>query len=60
LWLIAAHKQAHAHYWTIFVKTGDPNGKGLPNWPAFSNAKPQAMRRAGPVVNEEGLKALDA
>jgi hypothetical protein len=39
---------------------------GLPAWPAYENAKPQAMHfvsdkaRAGPVVNEEGLKALDA
>jgi para-nitrobenzyl esterase len=53
-------------YWTNFAKTGDPNGAGLPNWPAFSNAKPQAMHfiagkaKAGSVVNEDGLKALDA
>jgi para-nitrobenzyl esterase len=52
-------------YWTNFAKNGDPNGAGLPNWPAYSNAKPQAMHfladsaQAGPVVNEEGLKALD-
>ncbi len=53
-------------YWTNFAKTGDPNGPGLPDWPAYSNARPQAMHflaetaHAGPVVHEEGLRGLDA
>jgi para-nitrobenzyl esterase len=52
-------------YWTNFARTGDPNGAGLPNWPAFSNAKPRMLSiaagntKAVPVVDEDGLKALD-
>jgi len=52
-------------YWTNFVKTGDPNGAGLPKWPPYSNAKPQMLHieaanaKAGPLVNESGLKVLD-
>jgi para-nitrobenzyl esterase len=52
-------------YWTNFAKYGNPNGKGIAEWPAFSSEHPQAMilagtPHAGPVDNEEGLKALDA
>ncbi|HWR14933.1 MAG TPA: carboxylesterase family protein [Terriglobales bacterium] len=52
-------------YWANFVKTGDPNGTGLPTWPTYENAKPQilhieaAKTKAGPLVNENGLKVLD-
>jgi para-nitrobenzyl esterase len=23
-------------YWTNFIKNGNPNGKGLPDWPAYN------------------------
>jgi para-nitrobenzyl esterase len=53
-------------YWTNFAKTGDPNGGGLPGWPAYDEAKPQMLHiqsgntKAGSVVNQNGLKVLDA
>ena len=51
-------------YWTNFAKYGDPNGKGVPSWPAFSDQHPELMYFAGtphtgPVPNEDGLKVLD-
>jgi enterochelin esterase family protein len=60
-----AISDAMATYWTNFAKYGDPNGKGMPKWPAFSEETPELMYFAGtphtgPVPNEPGLKALDA
>jgi para-nitrobenzyl esterase len=51
-------------YWSNFVKTGDPNGTGLPKWPNFTPSKPVVMHlhaapAAGPLPNPEQLKALD-
>jgi para-nitrobenzyl esterase len=54
-----------ATYWTNFVKTLDPNGAGLPAWPAFTEAQPYVMHlkanpSSGPVPNPAQLEALDA
>jgi para-nitrobenzyl esterase len=51
--------------WTNFAKTGDPNGAGLPRWPAFTDASQQAMfldtaSSARPIPNLTQLRAWDA
>jgi para-nitrobenzyl esterase len=33
-------------YWTNFIKNGDPNGTGLPNWPAYDT--PTAILQLAP------------
>ncbi|MHB8286028.1 MAG: carboxylesterase/lipase family protein, partial [Caulobacteraceae bacterium] len=30
-------------YWANIIKTGDPNGPGLPVWPAYDPGRPQVM-----------------
>ena len=35
--------QCMAGYWVNFVNTGNPNGPGLPHWPAFDAAAPAVM-----------------
>jgi para-nitrobenzyl esterase len=55
---------AMAAYWTNFAKRGDPNGDGLPAWPAFSDDDSVVMYFAGtphtgPVPSEGSLRVLD-
>ena len=32
-----------AEYWSNYIKTGNPNGEGLPQWDKYTAAKPEAM-----------------
>ena len=55
---------AMSTYWVNFAKHGDPNGDGVPAWPAFSDKNPQVMYfsqtpHVGPVPSAESLKVLD-
>ncbi len=49
-----------SNYWVNFAKTGNPNGKGLPNWTAFDAAQSVTMQLgekigAQPVAEKEKL-----
>ncbi len=54
----AIAKQANA-YWINFAKTGNPNGKGLPNWPAYKSSTDELMNftEDGPVGEADPWKA---
>jgi para-nitrobenzyl esterase len=50
-----------SQYWANFIKTGDPNGKGLPKWPAVSATEAQTMELGDkmgprPIASQEKLE----
>ncbi len=40
-------------YWVNFVKSGDPNGSGLPLWPGFTGANGPALTLAEPITTHD-------
>lgn len=65
-WTAADRKLAEemSSYWVNFARAGDPNGPGLPPWPAFANAESKVQYLGDPitvggVANINGLGAFD-
>ena len=65
-WSDADRKLAEqvSSYWVNFAKTGDPNGSGLPEWPAFDPADERALGIDGtiapmPIPNSAALDFFD-
>jgi para-nitrobenzyl esterase len=66
-WSNADRKVAEeiSSYWVNFAKSGNPNGPGLPPWPAFTNADSKVMYLGDPitiggVASIDSLKVFDA
>ena len=43
-------------HWVRFVEAGDPNGPGLPPWPAFHGGREPYLVLGEPVRVGEGLR----
>jgi para-nitrobenzyl esterase len=66
-WTAADRRVAEemSSYWVNFAKSGNPNGRGLPEWPAFTNADGRVLSigdpiTAGGVANINSLSVFDA
>jgi para-nitrobenzyl esterase len=66
-WTAADRKLAEemSSYWVNFATSGNPNGQGLPPWPAFTNTEGKVQYLVDPitvggVANIKGLTVFDA
>jgi len=55
---------AIASYWVNFATTGNPNGSGVPKWPAYSAAEDQSLEFGDQIavranINQAGLDFFD-
>jgi len=60
----AAVSDLMSAYWTNFAKTGNPNGAGLPEWPAFTASSQRVISFDGhsmaePLPNAAEIQAMD-
>lgn len=66
-WSAADRKLADtmSRYWLNFAMTGNPNGSGLPSWPAFTTKDDRVLylddnNTTGEVANLKSLQVFDA